>query len=71
MIDLKKLVGENVEIITNNNQCISGYVDTFCSAEDNDDFEPDEAEDGICIDVDGEGGPFILSSHIKSIKLLN
>lgn len=71
MIDLKKLVGEKVEIITNENQHVIGYVDAFCAAEDNDDFEPDEAEDGICLDIDGEGGPFILASHIKSVILFN
>lgn len=71
MIDLKKLVGEKIEITTNDNQCLVGYVDAFCAAEDNDDFEPNEAEDGICLDIDGEGGPFILASHIRSIKLFN
>ena len=55
MIDLKKLVGEKVEIITNDDKHITGYVDAFCAAED----------------IDGEGGPFVLASHIKSVTLLN
>ena len=71
MIDLKKLVGEKIEIITNDDKHITGYVDAFCAAEDNDDFDPNEAEDGICLDIDGEGGPFVLASHIKSVKLFN
>lgn len=71
MIDLNKTVGLDVEIKTCSGKTVSGYVEAFCPAEDNDDFEPDVREDGICLSIDDGGGVFLLSSQIESITIHN
>lgn len=71
MPDLKKAVGFDVDIKICSGETVSGYVEAFCSADDNDDFEPDEREDGICLSIDDGGGVFLLLSQIESITIHN
>lgn len=69
MIDLRKFVGLDVDVKLRNGEIHSGYVEAFCAADDNDDFEPDEREDGICLTIDEGGGVFLLLSQIVSVTV--
>ncbi|MCM1023826.1 MAG: hypothetical protein NC395_07180 [Prevotella sp.] len=71
MIDLKSFEGMDVEIVDVDGNNYSGYVDAFCAAEDNDDYEPSEQEDGICLQIDDGGGVFMRLSQIKDIIVHN
>ena len=71
MINLSQLVGLYVDVKIRNGEMHSGYVEAFCAADDNDDFEPDEREDGICLTIDDGGGVFLLLSQIESITVHN